>query len=303
MVRHPLLQLHLLVIVFASTAVLGHLLSLSAAATVVWRTLLASIGGLLVVIALRPRGEWVPRRQLPALLGVGAIVGLHWLCFFGAIRLANISICLVGLATTSLFTAFTGPWLEKRPVQRLEVVLGVVVFAGVALVAGFEPGRISGLLVALCSAFLAAVFPVLNRRLVMGGLDPRVMVTWEMPGACAVCWLFLLATGQGNPPPLQGADLLWMALLAFVCTVFAHGYHIHLLRSLDVYTANLAVNLEPVYGILAAAALFGEHRSLHPGFFAGAATIVAANVAHPIVRRAVARRKRLADAGGDVAGP
>ncbi|MCB1133653.1 MAG: EamA family transporter, partial [Verrucomicrobiae bacterium] len=94
-------------------------------------------------------------------------------------------------------------------------------------------------------------------------------------------------------PPLHGMDLLWMALLAFVCTVFAHGYHIHLLRQLDVYTANLAVNLEPVYGILAAAALFGEHRTLHPGFFVGAATTIAANVAHPLLQRAVLRRKRV----------
>ena len=293
MARHPLFQLHLLVFVFASTAVLGHLLTLSAGATVVWRTLLASIGGLLVVIALRPRSEWIPWKKLPALLGVGVIVGLHWLCFFGAIHLANISICLVGLATTSFFTAFTGPLLEKRPIQRIEVILGVVVFLGVAMVAGFEPGRISGLLVALCSAFLAAVFPVLNRRMVRDGLDPRVMVTWEMPGACAVCWIWMLATGQGNPPSLHGMDLLWMALLAFVCTVFAHGYHIHLLRQLDVYTANLAVNLEPVYGILAAAALFGEHRTLHPGFFVGAATTIAANVAHPLLQRAVLRRKRV----------
>lgn len=292
MTRHPLFQLHLLVVVFASTAVLGHLLTLSAAATVVWRALLASVGGAVLVMAVCPRGSRLPVAKIPALLGVGAIIGVHWLCFFAAIRLANISICLVGLATTSFFTAFTGPWLEKRPVRRLEVALGCVVFAGVVLVAGFEPGRLAGLAVALGSAFLAAVFPVLNRRMVRDGLDPRVMIAWEMPGACAVCLGWMLAGGEGIPVFPRGWDLLWIALLAGVCTVFAHAYHIHLLRDLSVYTANLAVNLEPVYGILAAAALFGEHRSLHSGFFVGAATIIAANVAHPLILRAARRGKR-----------
>jgi drug/metabolite transporter (DMT)-like permease len=273
----PTLQLHGIVFLFATTAFLGHVISLSAPAVVIWRTALAAIGAAAIVVIGR-RGALVPsQRLIAALVGIGAIAGIHWLCFFGAIRLANVSMCLAGMATTSLFTAFTEPLLEGRKVKPLEVALGCLVAVGILLVAGFERGRLAGLLVALLGAFLAAIFPVFNRRIVRAGeVEPMVMVAWEMLGALAAC-LVLFAW--------QRFDGLWLLVLALVCTVFAHAVHIALLRQITAYAANLANNLEPVYGILGAAWLFGEHRDLHPGFYAGAATILAANILHPLLAR------------------
>ena len=290
------LQLHLLVALFATTAVLGHLISLSAPALVVCRTALAAAGGAFVLVVVLRRGILPPARQILPLLGIGAIVGLHWMCFFGAIKLANISICLAGLATISFFTAFTEPLFERRRIRPLEVVLGMLVLSGIVLIAGFERGRLAGLLVALCAALLAAVFPVLNRQLVkQSRLDPLLMVTWEMVGACLICLLALPVLegpwSYGRLLEWQGLDWLWLAILAWVCTVFAHGFHIHLLRHISAYTGNLAINLEPVYGILAASLMFGEHRRMHPGFFAGTAVILLANILHPLILRRIAQKK------------
>ena len=288
-------QLHLLVALLATTAILGHLISLSAPALVIWRTALAAGGGALVLLAFKRNALKIPARTRLSLLGVGCIVGVHWLCFFGAIRLSNISICLAGMATTSFFTAFTEPWLEKRRVRPLEVALGLLVLCGILMVAGFERGRIAGLLTALLGAFLAAVFPVLNRRIVKREkLDPLAMVTWEMIGACLIClaalpW-FEGRGAYGKLLDLQRLDWLWLLLLAWACTVFAHAFHIHLLRHLSAYTANLAINFEPVYGIIAAALLFGEHRQLHPGFFLGTSAILIANILHPLILGHLARR-------------
>ena len=188
----PTLQLHGIVFLFATTAFLGHVISLSAPAVVIWRTALAAIGAAAIVVIGR-RGALVPsRRLIAALVGIGAIAGIHWLCFFGAIRLANVSMCLAGMATTSLFTAFTEPLLEGRKVKPLEVALGCLVAVGILLVAGFERGRLAGLLVALLGAFLAAIFPVFNRRIVRAGeVEPMVMVAWEMLGALAACLVLL----------------------------------------------------------------------------------------------------------------
>lgn len=293
------LRLHFLVLLFTATAFLGQLISLPAPAVVVWRTGLAALGaGALALFASRD-DTVPPPRVAAALLGVGAIAGLHWICFFGAARLANVSVCLAGMATTSLFTAFTEPLIERRPVRRMEVALGCVVAAGVLLVAGFERGRLVGLGVALLGALLAAIFPVLNRRLVRGdegGWRPRpmVMVAWEMAGACLAALVALpLLPGQGGLPSLlvwQGRDWLWLLVLAWACTVWAYALHIDILRHVTAFASNLATNLEPVYGILAAAWLFGEHRDLHPGFYAGAATIVAANLLWPILSRGAADR-------------
>jgi drug/metabolite transporter (DMT)-like permease len=237
-----------------------------------------------------------PKGRMLPLLGIGCIVGAHWMCFFGAIRLSNISICLAGMATTSFFTAFTEPFLERRRIRPLEVALGLLVLLGIVMVAGFERGRIAGLLVALLGAFLAAVFPVFNRRIVnQGKLDPLVMVVWEMVGACLICLAALpWIDGPGSYErllQLKGLDWLWLLLLAWACTVFAHAFHIHLLRYLSAYTANLAINFEPVYGIIAAAILFGEHRQLHPGFFLGTGAILVANILHPLILGAMARGK------------
>ena len=296
MPRFTYLQLHLLVALFATTAILGQLISLSAPALVIWRTSLAAAGGAFLVMVVQRRGIMPPKGRMLPLLGIGCIVGAHWMCFFGAIRLSNISICLAGMATTSFFTAFTEPFLERRRIRPLEVALGLLVLLGIVMVAGFERGRIAGLLVALLGAFLAAVFPVLNRRIVnQGKLDPLVMVVWEMVGACLICLAALPwidGTGAyGRLLDLKDLDWLWLLLLAWACTVFAHAFHIHLLRYLSAYTANLAINFEPVYGIIAAAILFGEHRQLHPGFFLGTGAILVANILHPLILGAMARGK------------
>jgi drug/metabolite transporter (DMT)-like permease len=296
MPRFTYLQLHLLVALFATTAILGQLISLSAPALVIWRTALAAAGGAFLVMVVQRRGIMPPKGRMLPLLGIGCIVGAHWMCFFGAIRLSNISICLAGMATTSFFTAFTEPFLERRRIRPLEVALGLLVLLGIVMVAGFERGRIAGLLVALLGAFLAAVFPVFNRRIVnQGKLDPLVMVVWEMVGACLICLAALpWIDGPGSYErllQLKGLDWLWLLLLAWACTVFAHAFHIHLLRYLSAYTANLAINFEPVYGIIAAAILFGEHRQLHPGFFLGTGAILVANILHPLILGAMARGK------------
>ena len=294
--RSRYLQLHLLVALLATTAVLGHLISLSATGLVAWRTLLAAPAAALVAGFWFRRRVWLPWRQGVRVLGVGMIVGLHWMCFFGAIKIANISICLAGMATISFFTAFTEPLFERRRVRPLEVLLGLLVLVGIVLIARVEQGHLLGLAVALLGALLAAVFPVLNQHLVRRErLDPLVMVAWEMVGACLICLACLpLFDGPGAYAAaldFHDLDWLWLLLLAWVCTVFAHAYHIHLLRHLSAYTGNLAMNFEPIYGMLAAALVFGEHRQLHPGFYVGAATIFAANILHPLILGQLARRK------------
>jgi len=294
--RFTYFQLHLLIALYATTAVFGHLISLDAVSLVFWRSLLAALGAAVVVTVVLRRKILPPPGQVLPLLGVGAIIGLHLMCFFGSIKLANISICLAGLATTTFFTAFTEPLLERRRIRPLEVCLGLLVLLGIVLLAGFERARLAGLATAMAGAVLAAIFPVLNRRLIkQETMHPMMMVAWEMIGASAVCLLALpLLEGPHAYTAMfhfRGLDWLWLLLLAWACTVFAHALHLHLLRHLSAYTVNLAGNFEPVYGIAAAALLFNEHRQMHPGFFVGTFTILIANIAHPLILRKIASRK------------
>jgi drug/metabolite transporter (DMT)-like permease len=283
-----LLQLHLLVVLFAATTIFGRLATVSAPVLVTWRCLLAALGAFLWVAMMRDRRIWLGWGRVVKLLGVGAIIGLHWLCLFGAVKVANVSIALAGLATLSLFTAFTEPLLTRRRIRPFEVLVGLIVLAGIGLIAGVETGHLAGLGLALMSALLAAVFLVLNRTIVIGGGDPMVMVGWEMVSSTLVC---LLAVPLFDPSGLSALvvthamDWLWIALLAWGCTVFAQALTNRLLRTISAYDFNLAANFEPVYGILAAAVIFGEHANLKPAFYVGTLAIVAANFLHPLLRK------------------
>ena len=278
-----LLQLHLIVFLLAVTGIIGELVDLPAPALVGWRTALAALAAGLWVVLVHRRSIFPSRRSALSMMGVGLVVGLHWLSFFGAIRISNVSIALAGFATTSLFTAFTEAWFEMRKVKRFEFFVGLIVLAGILLIAGGTRDHLAGLGLSIISAALAAVFPVLNRRLVRAH-DPLVIVMWEMVAACALCLAVVPWFGGYQAMiSISLVDFGWLLVLAIVCTVFAHGFQVHLLRSLSAYTSNLAINFEPIYGMLLAAWIFHEYESLTPLFYAGAGVIIIANLLHPVV--------------------
>ncbi len=275
-------------VIFAATTVLGRLITVSAPVLVTWRCLLAALGAFLWVVWMRDRKIWLGKKAVAQLLGVGVIIGLHWLCLFGAVKIANVSIALAGLATLSLFTAFTEPLLNRRKILKFEVFLGLIVLAGICLIAGVETNHALGLGVALLSAFLASVFLVLNRTIVINGGDPMVMVGWEMVASAAVCFVaipFIDPSGFSALWFTNLMDWLWIILLAWVCTVFAQALTNRLLRSISAYNFNLAANFEPVYGIIAAAIIFNEHANLKPAFYLGTSAIILANLLHPMLQR------------------
>jgi len=265
-------------------------MSLQAPSIVFWRTLIAALTMGLLLAIKRPALLRLSSSDIAKALGIGFIIGLHWICFFTAIELANVSVALVGFAAMSFFTALTEPFINRRPIRAHELLLGCVVAAGIALIVGVESDYLLGLSVALLCAFLAAIFPVLNHRLVNRGLSSRSLLVYEMTGACLISAVYLgLAPGIDFEVPILSG---WLPLLtlALLCTVFAHTLLIYLLRRLSAYTSSLAMNFEPVHGIILAALVFQDYKDLHPGFYLGALTIIAANIAQPILdRRSLAK--------------
>lgn len=222
------------------------------------------------------------------LIGIGVLIGVHWLCLFGAVKVANVSIALAGLATLSLFTAFIEPLLDRRRIKGYEVMLGLLVLGGIILIAGTQNTYFVGLGLALVSAFLAAIFMVINKQIVGTGSDPMVMVFWEMLAATAVCCVAIPIFDPNGFSAMvftDPMDWLWLLILAFVCTVFAQAFTNRLLRHISAYKLNLAANFEPVYGMIAAAVIFGEHEELRLTFYLGALTIVLANFLQPSLQK------------------
>lgn len=289
-------HLHFIVLIWGFTAILGLLLEpMSAPAIVVWRTVLAA-GGLGVVLAARGKTGWTAVRALSAserwpLLLTGGIIALHWATFFGAARLANASVCLAGLATSTLWTSVLEPLMVRRRVRPVEVLLGIVVLSGLYLIFRFEFNRGAGLAMAVFSAMLSSVFTILNSRFTHR-YDALVISFYEMVGAFVGSLGFLAGyLALANAPARLnrfvpvGWQWLWLALLAFICTVYAYTAAVRLLRKFSAFAANLTVNLEPVYGIGLAYLVFGDSERMTPGFYIGTVVILAAVLAYPLLTR------------------
>ena len=282
--RVALLQIHLCVLLWGFTAILGKLIALPALSLVWWRMLLVAL-----VLALLPR-VWrtlgqVPPRLLAAYAGIGVLVALHWLTFYAAIKLANASVAVTCIALAPAFVAVVEPLLARRRFDARELLLGVLVVPGVALVVGGIPAHMhTGLLVGIASALLVAVFGALNKRIVERA--DALTVTWLELGAGAL-FLTLAAPliSDASPWQLPGPrDGALLAVLAFGCTLLPFALSLMALRSLSAFGAQMAVNLEPVYAIVLAWLLFAEQRELSAGFYAGVAIVLAAVFAQPLLQ-------------------
>ena len=279
--RFPQLQLQFFVVTVSVTAILGKWISIPAVNLVFWRTLMAAaILALLGCVVSRYRIPLASADRLKV-MGNGLLLGAHWITFFWAIKLSNVSVCLIGMATTSVFTAFSEALVQRRAPRWREVALGIAVIPGIAFIAGnMNQAYLAGFFCSCVSAALAAVFPVINKQFLSRGLPVLGITFWQMCSASVLCavvaYLFF-----GSPVHVflpQSWDWLYLTILAGVCTVFAFSYHLYLLKHFSAFAVNLAINFEPVYGILLAAVIFKEYEELSLGFFVGAAVIVVANL-------------------------
>jgi len=284
--HRPYLQLQFLVLVLAFTAVLGRLITLPAPLLVMWRTALAAVLMIAWLLLSRRAPVLMPRSDVYKALGIGVILGLHWMTFFGSIQLSNISVCLAGMASLSFFTALSEPLINRCKPARSEILLGLMVIPGLSLIAGSNWDHALGLGVGIVSAILASLFPVLNRKLTLRGIAPQTLTAYELIGAAATCLLascFIPGISITELPTLS--DWGWLLILSGICTVWAFSFHIHLLKQFTAFTANLAFNFEPVYGILLAAICFHEYQELSPTFYIGALFIISAAIIHAMISK------------------
>jgi drug/metabolite transporter (DMT)-like permease len=289
--RRAFLQIHACVLLWGFTAILGKLISLPALPLVWWRMLLV-----VAALACVPR-VWRGLRSMPprlfwAYAGIGVLVSLHWLTFYGAIKLANASVGATCMALATVFTALLEPKLAGRKFSRAELALGIAVLPGVALVVGGVPhGMRLGIAVGTLSALFVALFGSLNKRLVEHA-DPMTMTALELgAGTVAMTLLaplmpLLFPAFAGDLLVLPGTrDAVLLLALALACTLFPFVLSLVALRHISAFAAQLAVNLEPVYAIALAILLLGEQHDLTPAFYGGVAIILAVVLAYPLLVR------------------
>lgn len=279
-------QIHFCVVLWGFTAILGKLITLSALPLVWWRMLIVTAALLLIPRVWRGLRALSPR-LLFAYIGIGVLVSLHWLTFYGAIKLANASVAATCIALAPVFLALAEPALTRKRFEPRELLLGIAVVPGVALVVGGIPAAMRiGVAVGALSALFVACFAALNKRMVEHA-DP-LTVTWLELGAGAL-FLTLLAPLLPHAGPAfvlpDLHDALLLLALALACTLLPFALSLVALRQLSAFTVQLAVNLEPVYAILLAILLLGEQHQLNPLFYLGVAIILGAVFTHPLISR------------------
>ncbi len=288
-----ILHLHFVVIILGFTAILGKLISLPALSMVWWRLFIAIP---FIYLYLRHTGyRFNPDKKLRnQLLLTGVIVGAHWLTFFGAIKVANVSVALAGFASVTLFTALIEPLAEKRAINLIEVALGLATIAGLLLIYNYQKGFATGLWLAILSALLNAVFMVQNRQYMRAG-NPVAISYYELIGALLFLSVCLGLNRMMTPVAFipQGYDILWLPILAIVCTAYAYTAGIKVMRSLTAYLVVLTINLEPIYGIVMAHIIFTRSEIMTTGFYVGTTMILLAVFLYPVIkhtRKAAAKR-------------
>lgn len=270
-----LIQLHIAVFLAGFTGILGVLISLNEM-QLVWYRIMITVVSLFVLLKINKTSLALPLKTKLRLLGIGTIIALHWVAFYGSIKLANVSIGLVCFSSIGFFTALLEPLIVTKQVKWIELLLGLISLAGIYLIFHFDARYQMGILVGLVSALLASLFSVFNKKHVETA-EPQIMMLYELSGGLAILTLLMPLYLVFFPkavlfPTLK--DWGWLFILSWLCTIIAMQLMFKSLKRVSAFTQNLSLNLEPVYAITMAFILFHENEKLQPSFFVGVTLII-----------------------------
>ncbi|RAR47430.1 DMT family transporter [Flavobacterium lacus] len=278
------LHLHLIVFIWGFTAILGELISLDAL-PLVWFRMLMAVGFIVLFMFYKKTDLTIPRKTMMVFLFLGLVIALHWLTFFKAIKVSNVSVTLACLSTGAFFTSFLEPILYKRKVIWYEVFFGLLVVGGLYIIFNFEGDYYLGIILALTSAFLSALFSVINGKYAKM-YDSTVISFYELSGGVLCFSVYLLLTNSFSKEffILQPSDWLYLIILSSICTAYAFIASVKVMKFISPYTVMLTINLEPIYGIILALLIFKDKEKMSPEFYLGAIIILLTVVLNGIIK-------------------
>lgn len=278
------LSLHFIVFIWGFTAILGALISLDAL-PLVWFRMLLAVGFILIYIGFKKIPIKVPPKTIVVFLFAGLIIALHWFTFFKAIKVSNISVTLACLSTGAFFAAIMEPFAYGRKIIWYEILFGGAVIAGLYIIFNVNTHFINGILFALTSAFLSALFAIINGKYAKI-YNPAVISFYELLGGVLFFSLLLFATDSFSYSFLKvsNSDWLYLLILSTFCTAYAFIASVKVMQFLSPYTVMLTINLEPIYGIILAVLIFQDKEKMSANFYIGAAIILSTVILNGIIK-------------------
>lgn len=285
------LHLHFIVFIWGFTAVLGALISIEAI-PLVWYRMLMATALIFIWVLYRKETLSFSWKTIGSFGIAGIVIALHWLAFFGAIKASNVSVTLAIMSTGALFTSILEPIFYRRKVIWYEVLFGLVVVAGLAIIFNVEGDYTTGILLALSASFLGALFSVINGKLAVK-YNASSISLYELGFGVLFITGYLILNGNFTAEffVLSQNDLIYLFILASACTAYAFIASVHVMKWISPYTVMLTINMEPIYGIILALLILGDNEYMSPQFYYGAALIIVTVVANGIVKNKISRKK------------
>ncbi len=285
-----LVILHITVLVWGFTGILGALISISATHLVWYRVLIAFLT-LYFYFRFSKTKLRVSRETFLKLFFTGAIVGTHWILFFQSIKTSTVSVALVCLSSLTLFTAVLEPIFKKQKIAPVDIFTGVLIIVGIYMIFKFESRYTFGIISGLLSALCASIFSIINSKQVKNRPAP-IISFYELVGAWFWISLYMLLRGEFTTEmKLNASDLIYLLLLGTVCTSIAYVAGVAVMKELTAFRVALITNLEPVYGIILAFLFFGKREQMTGGFYAGAVIVLTAIFLYPVLKNQMLKRQ------------
>ncbi|WP_343589529.1 DMT family transporter [Flavobacterium sp.] len=268
------LNLHLIVFIWGFTAILGALITIDAENLVWYRMLIAMVflGGF---IAFKKQSFQVPVKEFFKLIFVGLLIALHWIFFFKAIHVSNVSITLSIFSLGAFFASLLEPLFYGRKVLWYEVFFGLIIIAGLGLILQVEIKYLTGVYYALAAIILGVLFTLMNGKLISDH-EPSVITFYEFGAGVFFITIYFLFRGKFTADFFKMSLNNWVLLLilASICTAYAFTASVKVMQRLTPYTVMLTTNLEPVYGIVLAYFILGGKEKMSVEFYVGAVIII-----------------------------
>lgn len=286
------LHLHFIVFIWGFTAVLGALITLEAL-PLVWYRMWIATGFVLIYLLIRKEKLKFPLKVLGQFALSGIIIGAHWLTFFAAIKVSNVSVTLAVLSTGAFFASLLEPLFYRRKIVFYEVAFGLVVMVGLYLIFDLTTSYTLGIILALTAAFLSALFSVLNGKLVLKHKASVISFYELLFGAVGISIFLAFTEGfSADFFKIAASDWMYLLLLATFCTAYAFIASVYVMRWISPYTVMLTINMEPIYGIILALLILGESEKMESQFYFGAAIILFTVLANGAIKLTKERKRR-----------
>ena len=268
-IRHHI-HLHFLVFIAGFTAILGKLIT-SSPFSIVWHRMFIALIVIFFFVALTRKKLKTSYRNIFKYAILGFIISFHWITFFMSIDYSNVTIALSMMSTTAFFTSFIEPFFFRRKIIAHELLLSILVIVAIFLILNSELKYSVGIILGIFSAFFASIFSVLNGLLIKNEKAYKISFYEFLFGVVFIS-IFLIITGRLDDLLIESffsVNYLYIFILGVVCTAYAFIAAVYLLNYITPYSAVLAYNLEPVYGIFLALIIFGESEQMSSNFYIG----------------------------------